>query len=709
MDSGLLRWIGVVSIGLLFLVLLIQNPVTIYVGNPNEVVISLVAALLVLIPLSACFILIGLAPLFLLCGTGLHAYSFAALASSLGVWIYSNFVRLDVGVLDGQRLNLDFGWTTYLLEGVTLLLGVLVLYWAFRRWPKVLRDFVFLLGAVVLLSSLASVVTTPFSFGTLDSSDRAPIYRFSPDKNLLIVLMDTFQSDVFAELVKADAALETRFDGFTFFPDNLGSAPTTYLTMPSLHSGADYDSGTMLKDFYEQNVERGSFLNALSDAGHEVVLVGPRTFGCPEKTDLCLEVEEVLKSRASVTLHEVAGLVDLSLFRAVPFVFKSFVYRNGAWWLRSIQERSNHFVVLSNRLLGEFSERASVKSSRPTTKFLHLMNTHPPFVMDDDCGYRSYGRIDSRAAMSVQARCAVDEFTDTLEQLKRIGVYDQTAIMLIADTGSGARNLGSTYMGSDGRPSYAGAGLVGGANPILLVKPLGARGKLKTSDARVQVRDIAATVCEMLGDCEGFPGTSVFADSAERRARRVYSYFVWKNTYLGLDYIPGLVQYPVEGPLWELASWPEAARPLLRLGQPFDFAKTSQSAVYREQGWGGMVDHGTWTDGPEAVVSFERREIRGALDLWIRAQARVGAIHPQQQVEVYANDHLLGEWTLTNWQAPEERTFRIPSGVVASADRLVIKFRMLSPFKTVDEDEHRISRQRELGLRLDQLRFDPVS
>jgi hypothetical protein len=45
--------------------------------------------------------------------------------------------------------------------------------------------------------------------------------------------MDQFQSDVLQQIIDQDPLLREQMDGFRFYPDTLGVAPTTYLTSHS--------------------------------------------------------------------------------------------------------------------------------------------------------------------------------------------------------------------------------------------------------------------------------------------------------------------------------------------------------------------------------------------------------------------------------------------------------------------------------------------
>lgn len=76
------------------------------------------------------------------------------------------------------------------------------------------------------------------------------IYQVSSQRNVVLVVLDEFQSDVFAERLERD---RTRFDeqlsGFVYFVDHAGAFPTTSLGMPAMLTGRVYRNGSPVPQF----------------------------------------------------------------------------------------------------------------------------------------------------------------------------------------------------------------------------------------------------------------------------------------------------------------------------------------------------------------------------------------------------------------------------------------------------------------------------
>jgi arylsulfatase A-like enzyme len=148
-----------------------------------------------------------------------------------------------------------------------------------------------------------------------------------------------------------------------------------------------------------------------------------------------------------------------------------------------------------------------------------------------------------------------------LERLKQLKVYDNSLIFIVGDHGSGIAdalldpsplgakfNTGGPYPGSFEKFKAMGV-------PLVLVKRIDARGRMKTSDAPVCLGDIPQTVVEELGLDARFPGKSMFGVKEDEERERIYRAFVGPQE--DVEYLAPLYEYSVNGFSWDDASWKE--------------------------------------------------------------------------------------------------------------------------------------------------------
>ena len=87
--------------------------------------------------------------------------------------------------------------------------------------------------------------------------------------------------------------------------------------------------------------------------------------------------------------------------------------------------------------------------------------------------------------------------------------------------------------------------MVGAFNPLVLVKPAVARGPLATSDAPIELADVARSLCGGAG-CSPAEGLRRLEAVDPGRTRAAF-WYTWKHAYWRLPQIPGLVRYSIRG------------------------------------------------------------------------------------------------------------------------------------------------------------------
>lgn len=507
----------------------IAVPSSIYFGNANEYSFQFSAIAPILLAAGACVWIALSLPLLFLRNRYLMVYATFVVFVAIAAWGLANIIVPDYGLLNGNPLDFDAanGWRLYeaALLAASLVVAVLAVWRLY-----VPATFVFTVLALGLVATtLFSAAVEPAPVTEADNS-RERALSMSREKNVLIVLLDAFQSDIFKEILDENPQLKAALDGFTFFPGMMGVAPTTFFSMPALHSGIAYDRKVPLADYFETGVKNNSFMSALSDAGYDAVHINPILNICPARVR-CISIPEILTSPTEHGASGAVALLDIGLFRSVPLSMKNAVYNGGNWLLSPYVPASAELnnVMAAMSVLRTFGESSNPTSSKPTAKFLHLFSPHPPYVLSADCAFDGTTPASWYKA-KIQSRCAVQAFTDLLGGLKRSGIYDQTAIVLMSDHGA---SRASAYIKEDDAalaPDKDWPNMVGRASPVLVVKPLGAHGPLATSDVQVGTLDVAATICDITGDCSWQRGTSAFLMDAGPRLREFNSY-TWKKEY----------------------------------------------------------------------------------------------------------------------------------------------------------------------------------
>lgn len=409
-------------------------PFTIYAGNHAEFSVSFPHVLAVYLPhlllLTLGFALVG----GVLPQPAFERYFGVLAALAVLTWIQGNLPVWDYGPLDGRHI----AWLEGLWKGVIdLSLWVIVLVCAYAV-PR-FRSVVFQAALATLLIQAVGIAVTGLpradellfrGFTASDPTGRDAIVRFSADRNVLHVVMDGFQSDIFRDILNDEGGddLEEQLYGFTFFRDNMGVYPYTQMTVPALLSGKIYRNRIPAEDFISRTVRGKTILSAAAGAGYAIDIAAP----VPLKNVYSLAEHAHsygITANSHATLEDYiavdsARLADLALFRVVPHFAKALVHRDGLWVFqgRGLSGAYLHLQYFADlQFLEQLSEEMTADRQGPVYKLLHVMLSHRPTVGSRHCTFDGIHST-SREAVTNQARCGLIGVLQVLERMRELEI-----------------------------------------------------------------------------------------------------------------------------------------------------------------------------------------------------------------------------------------------------------------------------------------------
>lgn len=177
-------------------------------------------------------------------------------------------------------------------------------------------------------------------------------------------------------------------------------------------------------------------------------------------------------------------MVDsIDLYRFVmckyfPDAFKPFIWMNGTEFDRWQEPDSENTVwKVDNFYFKDGLERSGVSSEdgKKMIKFIHINGSHPPCNMDEYSNRTWAGEVTPAQC----GRGALRIVQNYVDGLKRLGIYDDSSIIIVGDHG------------------YYQYGAL--TNPALMIKEKGKKGGLQYSDSPVSSFDLPATILDMAG------------------------------------------------------------------------------------------------------------------------------------------------------------------------------------------------------------------
>jgi hypothetical protein len=555
---------------------------------------------------------------------------YAALIATLTVfaWLHGFVLVQDYGLLDGDVDLPAFSVVPVILSAATIVaisIGVTM-----ARVPR---------AAIATAVALALVLPAAHA-GAMISDDTNPTRPLGPSRldelyelgsdNIVVVLLDSLQSDIFAEVVEEHPEFREALDGFTYYRNTMGVAPTTFGSLPAIHSGRSHQPGTSMGEFYADAIGEESFMTTLARDGVSATYLNPLQATCPRRVT-CYHADEVRSTPTRKRmLGQAAELLDLAMFRLAPPELKASVYNDTRWRIqKAFQPPSDEEG--SDATLRTFTTNVRRGAERERTiKFIHIFSTHAPVTRRADCTLLETPEDMTRSGARDISTCALTRVAEFIAKLKRLRAYDDTSIVLLAD--HGYRDMANRRVDDE-----EWTRIIGRANPLLAVKQAGDSGPMRVHDAELSLVDVKTIVCSLADGC-GDEAADYEAVDDDRA--RPFMLYVWSSKFWLASTLKGERRFEVQGPLVDPASWRELEGREMPTVDRLAFDGTD-SADHFGYGWAPRddTDESRWTFG-EVASLFMRLPTEGDIRLTFDV-ARL-AEHTEQSVTFKVNGEEMG-------------------------------------------------------------------
>jgi hypothetical protein len=589
-------------------------------------------------------------------------------------WIKSNILVWDHTIFDGNRVN----WEKYGVENFAdLALCLSVALFAVFRHEWLIRNrsgvCAFIVLAQILYLAWLSPLVSNKTFDELLAQETVSTKPktaeiLSRKQNLILIVLDTFQSDIFAELIAARPAIASGLKGFTFFYNAASVYPSTEVSLPGIFTGIDYENQMPYDRYlYQSYLGPTSITAKLMQEGYyvEVDRWGSAT-PIPYLSRLASNfVHERLPSMSTVE-----DMAMVALYSILPQFGKRIIHQQVSKRVIDVQDvRDNYMTFVRN-----LPKLGVQLIDQPVAKIIHLKGPHVPLRRYDRYGFDYFAAASDPGAVSTEVETSRDNFKAValqsvlavnayLDKLKRAQAYDNAAIFVLGDHGAGLQ--GQDFVLPAGWPATSSndtisANLQTSAIPLLLVKRPMADGSMVSSAAPVSLGDVNCTVFRELGVAQPALCMSLFdSTTASRPSRR----FLWSdgNKLDRSGYLPVLREFLLKGPVWAGSSWKRSGREFAaggvvstphtttyNPGETIRFGSGGNAAQYQTWGWAEPADGFTWTVGKQASMAIPLPSSSPEplmLEATLSPLVVAGKLD-RQLVDVYANGEKIGKWVV---------------------------------------------------------------
>ncbi len=343
---------------------------------------------------------------------------------------------------DGYHVPLMQGIWNLIIWMAVLAAVIMLSVWKKEIWKKALLYLSVLLVGMQAVALVSLLVTAPE-----ESYERAKVddrlwgkdqYTVSADKNIIVFVLDYFSSLYLQQMMAVYPDGADCLHDFTYYSN---ADCTYYGTFPSLAhmlTGGEVDTAVsnsewcrdiwdndLTEQFY-QELHANQYKVNVYTTDFDVLTVGN---GCAILRDKISNITDEPREVEVDTGLLLKTLTKMSCYRMAPDLLKTQFYTNVSEYSLIVQDMGQG-IAHTNSDFFEALQDEGLKEDDSSNYFIfqHLIGTHE-FNTDE------HGKYQEKTSVEETARGCMTIMEKYLDELKRLGVYDDATIIITADHG----------------------------------------------------------------------------------------------------------------------------------------------------------------------------------------------------------------------------------------------------------------------------------
>ncbi|MBQ0015269.1 MAG: hypothetical protein KBS82_08130 [Oscillospiraceae bacterium] len=374
--------------------------------------------------------------------------------------------------------------------------------------------------------------------------------RFSfsrTEKNVVVITLDRALSYYFPYIMEELPDTKKDFEGFTYYPNTLSFGSNTIYGMPPCYGGYEYTPEMMnFRDdvsLKEKNNEALKVLPKLfSDNGYSVTVCDPPLANYEWTPDLSIfDGMKGVKAYNTISAYETDGGGEYDKFKSNYFVLD-----NLSTFTNNLSEKGA-YISFDNEATHRYCYLEMPNYTIPESGYAsHWGYNWTKTYSQDDIIHIYDGTAQQHYCVNAASLRALGEWFRTL---RRLGVYDNTKIIIAADHGYCINTEENLNFGNTNTQYY---------NPLLLVKDYKASGEYKIDNTLMTNADVPTIATNGVIKNATNPYTGkVLKDQVDKSEVHVYRAFKWRieenqgNTYGSVYY------FKVRDNIFDMNNWGE--------------------------------------------------------------------------------------------------------------------------------------------------------
>jgi hypothetical protein len=656
-------------------------PVNLFLANRLEITTTLPTIIAQMLIITLLGIVIGTTVTFFL-----PQKVFSPALALLGVlamlvWFKSNILVINYGVLDGQSIN----WNDYKLHGIAdIILWITVIILAIKFHKIVVKHIKLTAASLILIQAISfgiSIYNSPPTIPVkgLDFNYKSQ-FALSTQGNVILIILDTFQTNYFDYILKEYPEYKNDLPGFTYFPNATAGFNSTAPSVPLILTGQYYDNSQEILKFTESTFNSNSLPKFLKENNYETNLF-PIADGLVKNELLTISptIADNIKLETAPAIfsvdNKILELLYLTWFRAAP----QFLKPDTDFLVQALATQEHPTDTLG--FLEQFKQSIKADNIAPQFKFYHLWGMHPPLRTNETLSYEemSFNPQDYTRA----AKGHMEMIKEFITVLKNTNIYDQSMIVIVGDHGAGLP------IGTSSEDQNIAETIRARALPLFLVKPFRSNDPLLTKSTPVSLEDVYKTIASQIApeEAKDIPGLNVFDNNFPLERERAYFYYYWTLDFWKQrqDFLPDMRKFLIKGNSWDSDAWKDTreiyaaeSRKTVNtdytVEEPINFSEVS-AQKYLAGGWSYTEPGGIWSLGNEAAI--ELNQLPPDQDLMLALD-----INPftSQYIEISLNGNIINKVEISKRM---EINMKLPSQFI-TGENDTIKFKISSPKSPIE-------------------------
>lgn len=404
---------------------------------------------------------------------------------SLCCYIQGNFLNGNLGLLDGDGIIWQKQASAMLLNLLLIIviftIPFVIYYFSKKHWPALLKFISILLVAMQLI---ALITILPNALNYKQNNNRYYLatnnmYEYSKNLNIFVFLLDRLDYSIIENITNQNPDFFKGLDGFTSYTNAISEYARTCPAANYMLTNNTNAYRIPSRQYFEESWQRENVLSDISAQGYTVNVYTELASMFGNGTDANDYVHNISDERGTVNYQTLGkNFIKLSAYRYLPLVFKPF------FWCYT--DEINKELYNNNAIyeIDEYKYSAGINNiylkNDKQFKFFHFNDSHPPFTLNEH-GEKS----ETETTYEIQTKGSFNIVFKTIDKLKELGAYKNTAIIILGDHGIPV---------SDSEPVSIGPRIG------LFYKPAGIEGTvLRQSKAQVSLKNIPATIAKEAG------------------------------------------------------------------------------------------------------------------------------------------------------------------------------------------------------------------